>query len=133
MIIKKLDYPSSSQTGTGFPRPSSLPHSPPLVTDPDEPVIGDGDRSFFGFDLDVIGIKAENPVSPDATHVTRGTPVDVTDLHLGKPVLRVMVETEEHLPAFPHTVFPYAIAPEIPLPTTGGKEQGGEYPGYASP
>jgi len=61
------------------------------------------------FDLDVKGIEAKNPVPPDATHVSRGTPVDIADLHIGKPVLRVMVETKEDLPAFPHTVLPIRL------------------------
>jgi hypothetical protein len=81
-------------------------------------VIGDRGRSFFGFDLDIIGIEADDPVSSDATHISRGTPVDITDLHIGKPVLRVMIETEENLPAFPHAVLPVRLRPlKITLPS----------------
>jgi hypothetical protein len=63
-------------------------------------------------------MEAKNPVPPDATHVSGCTPVDIADLHIGKPVLRVVIESEEDLPAFPHAVLPVRLRPlKITLPS----------------
>jgi hypothetical protein len=94
-------------------------------------VIRDSGCSPFGFNLDVIGIEADNPLPSNAAHVTRGASVDIADLHIDKPVLRVMIETEKNLPAFPHAVFPGRLRPlKITLLFMNGEKEGVLSPAY---